>query len=160
VSTPSVRVLATTLAGAALFLAACGDATPDRRGTPADTPGDGASAETRPGAAAIPSTAGSGITADVDLEDLGDRVSVRVTLHGLVPDERYPVNVHADGCDARGAVRLPMGRVTGGEDGTGSVRMTVARDRLPDGPFAIRAQDPDGTPVACAQVDPEPRDAP
>lgn len=140
----------------ALFLTACGDAAPDRRETPADT--GAAALETRPGTG--PASTETGITADVAVEDQGDRVSLRVTLDGLVPDANYPVNVHDGGCDANGRVRLPMGQVTGRRDGTGSVRMTLAVGRLPDRPFSVRVLDPEGTPAACAQLDTEPRDIP
>lgn len=153
------RTLAATLAAACLLWLACGDAPSDRRDA-GDAAAGSTPAGSRPAEVGTPSDAGAGITADVALEDRGDQVSVRVTLGGLVPEGNYPVNVHVGGCDTSGLVRLPMGRVTGREDGTGSVRMTLSADRLPDRPFAVRVLDPEGQPAACAQVDPEPRDAP
>jgi hypothetical protein len=157
VPTRHARGLAAALAAVSLVWVACGDAPADRQAAD-DASGGGAPADVRPGE--VGTATGAGITADIALEEDGDQVSVRVMADGLVPDEHYPVNVHDGGCDVSGRVRLPMGRVTGRGDGTGSVRMSLARDRLPDRPFAVRILDPDGQAAACVQVDPEPRSSP
>lgn len=149
---------------AAAFVAGCGDAAPDPREPASDTGSASAAAEgvpVRPGDSPVPAPAppaSSSITADTELEDRPGGTSIRVTLTGLEPGARYPVQVREDPCGGSGRVRLPLGRVTGRPDGTGSVRMTVAAERLPARPFSVHVQDPSGSPVACTEIHPEPRE--
>ena len=147
---PWIGVLAVSLA------LGCGEGgpAPDRRddrssGAPAESPPDRDAGV--PGAAGEP---GAGIALEAQVEHRADDASIRVTLQGLEPGTRYPVQVHEGGCAGAGRVSLPLGRVTGRPDGTGSVRMTVGGDRLPDRPFSVRVQDPDGA-TACAELGPE-----
>ena len=140
---------------AALALVGCGEDGPDpdrsadpSSDAPAGTP------EIAPAATPdAPGGSGPAITLEARIEDRDDGVSVGVTLEGLEPEARYPVHVHEGGCAEGGRVSLPLGRVTGRPDGTGSVRMTVASDRLPDRPFSVRVQDPTGA-TACTELGP------
>lgn len=136
---------------AALVAAGCGGDEPDGR----DAAGARSANAVDDTGAASASAAGarSPITAEVLLEDRPSGVSLRVTLDGLAPDRRYPVHVHQGACGESGRVSLPLGRITARSDGTGSVRMTVAEDRLPERPFSVRVLDPDGSPVACRDID-------
>lgn len=143
------------LALAALLAAGCGGDQPDGGDTPARS-GAGSAAEGPSGSAAVAADSTAAVAAEVVLEDRASGVSLRVTLAGLVPDRRYPVHVHEGGCGGGGRVSLPLGRVTAGPDGTGSVRMSLDDDRLPERPFSVRVLDPDGSPVACEDVEAAP----
>ncbi len=149
---------------AAAFVAGCGDA-PDRRQPAADTGSVSAAAAGSPtrqphqaGDSAVTPVEVASITASAEVEDRPGGASIRVTLTGLEPEARYPVNVHEGPCVGHGRVSLPLGRITARPDGTGTVRMTVGAGRLPNRPFSVHVRDPSGSPVACAEVDPEPRD--
>ena len=138
----------------ALVPMGCEDAgNPERDASPETEP-----ASVRPqGSGADPSEAAPGdpapaVTADARLEAREQGASLSVTLEGLTPGQRYPVHVHEGTCQQDGPVRLPLGRVTARSDGTGSVRMTVDDDRLPDAPIFVEVLGPDGSPTACADV--------
>ncbi|MFO7894483.1 MAG: hypothetical protein R6U63_12175 [Longimicrobiales bacterium] len=151
-----VRTAPFALALAALLATGCGGDQPDGGSDTAARGGAGGDAEDASGSAATTAGSTAAVAAEVLLEDRPSGVSLRVTLAGLVPDRRYPVHVHEGECGGGGRVSLPLGRVTAGPDGTGSVRMSVAEDRLPERPFSVRVLDPDGSPVACEDVDAAP----
>lgn len=90
-------------------------------------------------------------SATLDIDDSSAVVEVAVT--GLEPGTAYPAHVHEGDCVAGGPIRLPLGRLTADEEGAGSVRMRVGHGRLPaDAPLFVQVHDPDGRPVACANV--------
>jgi hypothetical protein len=135
----------------ALVFSGCGEegADPDRADPSPEAPAQAPAA----GEAMTPGGSEPAISLEARIEDRDDGVSIRVTLEGLEPEARYPVHVHEGGCAESGRVSLPLGRVTGRPDGTGSVRMTVDGGRLPDRPFSVRVQDPTGA-TACTELGP------
>lgn len=138
----------------ALVPIGCGDAgNPEGEGSAAaesaaaGLQGSGAAASDAAPAGPVPT-----VTAEARLEEREQGASLSVAVAGLTPGERYPVHVHEGTCQQDGPVRLPLGRVTAGGDGTGSVRMTVGEGRLPDAPLFVEVLGQDGTPTACADV--------
>lgn len=89
-------------------------------------------------------------TAGVDRD--GDDAVVRLDVEGLEPGQRYSAHVHEGRCATGGPIRLPLGRITADEGGSGGVRMRVAGNRLPDAGLFVQIHAPSGEPVACADV--------
>jgi hypothetical protein len=95
----------------------------------------------------------SGITGEAAFDRDGDQLTVNVSLEGLEPGAQYPAHLHDGRCAAGGPVRLPLGDVTAGEDGAGSLRMRLSGERVQAGEAVfVQVHGTDGQPVACADL--------
>lgn len=95
----------------------------------------------------------SDITGTVQLEEEDDQATITVALVGLEAGVEYPVHVHTGRCAAGGAVAVPLGQVTGEEDGRGQLTTRVALTALQgDQHVFVQAHGPSGGAVACADL--------
>lgn len=86
----------------------------------------------------------------------GDDLLAVVKAEGLEPGARYTTRIHEGSCADGGTVLLPLGRMTGGADGTGSLRFRAAAERLPDAErLFVQIHGEDDRAVACANIEPE-----
>lgn len=131
-----------------LALAAC-DAAERTDGTPADAD----SVVGALGPAEFAPVNQSDVTGTVRFEEDDDEATVTVELVGLEPAAEYPVQLYTGRCAAGGSTAVPLGLVTGGEDGRGRVTAHVAATDVAAGePVFVQADGPDGSAVACADV--------
>lgn len=121
----------------------------------------------------------SGVGGTAQLSHGQDALNVTLNLTGLTAGETYPAHIHRGGCDEDGPVVAPLGSVTAGSDGTGTIEASVPMDmfQMSEGMkegehameegeammeegqeatqhmgFSIRAHLPDGTPAACTDI--------
>lgn len=149
-----LRFLLVLLAPAAV--AACGEA-----GQTGDAPADSAAevdaaadtAETAEALQLEPLNE-SGITGEAYTERApGDSAVVVLELQGLEEGSEYPAHVHDGRCETGGGVAAALNPVTGGAEGSGASRTTVATDQFSDTlDYYVQAHLPDGTPASCANV--------
>lgn len=160
-----MRRLSATAAAllAAILVLGCeaGDAppadTPGTTGSP-DHPGAAATAPAgdlagRGGPAALAPINRSGITGTVETAESGDEVTLTVRVDGLEPSVTYPVRVYSGRCATGGAVAAPLGRLTGGSDGTARVTTRVARETVAGDSAFVQVHGSRGAAVACADLD-------
>jgi hypothetical protein len=95
----------------------------------------------------------SGVTGTVVADRGDDEVSITATLEGLEPGVSYSAHVHDGRCAAGGPVRIPMGDLERGEEGTGTFRLTTGASTLPAGAEVfVQVHGADGAAVACADL--------
>lgn len=129
-------------------LAAC-----DAADRPDATPADADSLVGALGTAEFAPVNRSDITGTVRFEEDDDEATATVELVGLEPGAEYPVQLYTGRCAAGGSTPVPLGRVTGGEDGRGRLTARVAVTDLPAGePVFVQADGPDASAVACADM--------
>lgn len=91
-------------------------------------------------------------TAGITRED--DDLLVVVEASGLEPGTRYTTHVQEGRCADGGPVSLPLGRVVADDEGRGSVRMRLERERLPeDEGLFVQVHALDDRAVACANLE-------
>lgn len=135
----------------AVLAAAC-DA-PERARTEAEAEGTAALAETGEAEEELIPINQSGVRGSARVTRDDDEAVVAVRVGGLRPGERYAANVHQGRCAAGGALILPLGRLTAGQDSVASSRMRVSGASLPEGTdLFVQVYGPDDRPVACADV--------
>lgn len=142
-----------------LALAACGEA-----GQSGDMESDTAAAEMDTAAAAdtgqqrgalqLEPRNESGITGEAWTEAApGDSAVIVVELQGLEEGSEYPAHVHEGRCEGGGGVAAALSPVTGGADGSGTSRTTLATAQFSEAdPYFVQVHLSDGTPAACANV--------
>ena len=141
---------------APLALAACGEAgqtdeAPADTAAEMDTAADTAEAS---GALQLQPKNESGITGEAYTEAApGDSAVVVLDLQGLDEGAEYPAHVHEGTCEGGGGVAAALSSVTGGADGSGTSRTTLATaDFSETDPYFVQVHLPDGTPASCANV--------
>lgn len=142
---------------APLALAACGEA-----GQTDEAPADTAAAETNTaadtagarGALQLEPKNESGVTGEAYTEAApGDSAAVVLELDGLEEGAEYPAHVHEGTCEEGGGVAAALNPVTGGADGSGTSRTTLATEGFSEtDPYFVQVHLPDGTPASCANV--------
>ncbi len=95
----------------------------------------------------------SDVRGAVRLSRNGDDLLAVVDAEGLEPGVRYSVRIHEGDCADGGPVLLPLGRMTAGEDGTGSLRFRAEADRLPNAERVFVQIHTGDRAVACANVE-------
>lgn len=112
---------------------------------------DGATAPT-PGVLASINRSGVRGTARITRE--ADDVIVVVEAEGLEAGSRYDAQLHEGLCADGGPAVLALGRMTGGDDGTASLRFRAASDRLADEENVfVQVNAAGDSAVACANVE-------
>lgn len=124
-----------------------------------DTPvEDSLAAATAPTPGVLASINRSGVRGTARLTREDDDVIVVVEAEGLEPGSRYDAQLHEGVCADGGPAVLPLGRITGGDDGNGSLRFRAASDRLSGEETVFVQIDAAGdSAVACANVESDER---
>ena len=95
----------------------------------------------------------SGVTGTIAADHDGDAATISVDLAGLEEGTVYPVHIHTGLCAAGGPVAVPLGRITGGNDGSGRLTARVAASQLaPDQPAFVQVHGSSGAAIACADI--------
>lgn len=152
------RSMASVVAGA-LVLTACG-AGEEREERTADAPVQNSVEATSPTPGVLASINRSGVRGSARITRQGEDLLVVVDADSLEPGTRYSAAIHEGGCAEGGPLILPLGDITGGGDGGGSLRFrTAAEEVVPEGQgdLFVQIHAPDDRAVACANVEPEER---
>jgi hypothetical protein len=121
--------------------------------TPEQDRQDGPGAATRSAPVAFMPNDHSGVTGTALTDQSDGRVTITVSLEGLDPATTYLASAHSDRCAADGPVRVPLGRITGNDEGTARADFRAEVEELPEHqPWSIQIQTENGETVACADI--------
>lgn len=95
----------------------------------------------------------SGVTGTAMADKSDGQVTITLSLEGLLPGTLYLASAHSNRCAANEPPRVPLGRITGDDDGTASVELRADAQELPERyPWSVQVQSEAGETVACADI--------
>jgi hypothetical protein len=98
----------------------------------------------------------SGVTGTAVADRDGDRLVVTLSLEGLQAGARYLAHVHEGRCADDGPARVPLGRITGDDDGMSTVELRAeAGDMSAGAAWSVQVEAETGEAVACANLMPQ-----
>lgn len=95
----------------------------------------------------------SGVTGTVAADRDDDDVTVTLSMEGLQPGATYLAHIHEDRCAMDGPARVPLGRITAGDDGMATVDLRADAAEMPAGEeWSVQVEAETGESVACATL--------